>query len=266
MDLQLKGKKALVCASSKGLGLAVAKELYSEGCELVICARNHDELIQAATMIANHAGRTRAPHILVTDLANPSSIKDFAKKAASLLGGSIDILVNNVGGPPPSSAEDTSIDAWRNGFDQIFLSAILLTQAILPQMKEQKFGRIITITSVSVIEPIDHLVVSTAMRTAVTTFMKTLSKEMAPYGITANTVQPGVIHTDRIVNLRKSKAERDGTSLDIEMDKTARAIPVGRLGKPEELADLVAFLASPRSSYITGANIPVDGGMRHSWS
>ena len=264
MDLKLTGKKAIVCAASKGLGLAVASELYREGCELVICARNQTELTHAAALIANHAGRTRAPHTLIADLSSPGTLVDFAHKAMNLLGG-IDILVNNIGGPPPSSAEETTLAAWQKGFEQIFLSASLMTQAVIPTMKEQRFGRILTITSLSVMEPIDHLVVSTAMRTAVTTFMKTLSKELAPYGITTNTVMPGVIHTDRIVNLRKAKAEREGTSLDIEMDKTARAIPVGRLGEPQELADLVTFLASPRAGYITGANIPVDGGMRHSW-
>jgi 3-oxoacyl-[acyl-carrier protein] reductase len=132
-------------------------------------------------------------------------------------------------------------------------------------MKNRHFGRIITITSLSVFEPIDHLVVSTSMRTAVTAYMKTLSKEVAPFGITANTVLPGVIQTDRIMNLRKAKAARDGTTLESEIDKTIKAIPAGRLGKPEELAELIGFLASDHASYITGANIPVDGGMRHSW-
>ena len=162
-------------------------------------------------------------------------------------------------------AESTSLDAWRKGFDQIFLSAVRMTQALVPGMKSQNFGRVITITSLSVVEPIDHLVVSTAMRTAVTTFMKTLSKETAAHGITVNTVQPGVIHTDRIVNLRRAKAEREGSTLEAEITKTAKAIPMGRLGEPKELADLVAFLASPLASYITGANIPVDGGMKASW-
>ncbi len=264
MDLQLKGKKAVVCASSQGLGLAIAKELFAEGANVLICARNESALKLAANEIARHAGRQDLPHVLTADLANPKEILDFSDKSRKILDG-IDILVNNVGGPPPSSAESTTIDAWRTGFDQIFLSATLLTQSMLPAMKEQLFGRIITVTSLSVLEPIDHLVVSTAMRTAVTTFMKTLSKEMAPFGITANTVLPGVIHTDRIVNLRKAKAAREGTSLELEMDKTSKLIPLGRLGRPEELSALVAFLASPRASYITGVNIPVDGGMRHAW-
>ena len=232
MDLGLKGKKAIVCASSKGLGLAVAKELAAEGSSLVLCARNQEELSRAVAEISELTGRGVVPHALVADLSDPKAINDFAMKAMTLLGG-IDILVNNIGGPPPSSAEN--------------------------------YGRIITITSLSVLEPIDHLVVSTAMRTAVTAFMKTLSKELAPFGITANTVLPGVIHTDRIVNLRKAKASRDGTTLAAEMEKSAKAIPMGRLGRPEELAGLVAFLASSRASYMTGTNIPVDGGLRHSW-
>jgi 3-oxoacyl-[acyl-carrier protein] reductase len=265
MDLKLKGKRAVVCAASKGLGLAIAKELYAEGVQLLICARGESELVKAADEIAAYAKRADKPQTLVADLSIPAQAQNFARQAQELLGG-VDVLVNNIGGPPPSSAEATSLDAWRKGFDQIFLSATLLTQAVIPAMKSQKFGRIITVTSLSVSEPIDHLVVSTAMRTAVTTFMKTLSKETAAFGITVNTVQPGVIHTDRIVSLRRSKAERDGTTLESEISKTANAIPMGRLGEPKELADVVTFLASPLASYMTGVNIPVDGGMKSSWN
>lgn len=264
MDLGLKGKKAIVCASSKGLGFAVAKELAAEGCELVLCARNQEDLTRAVAEMKQISGQGSTIHALAADLSDPTAVSEFAKKSINLLGG-IDILINNIGGPPPSSAEATDLDGWRKGFDQIFLSAVMMTKAVLPKMKEQSYGRIITITSLSVLEPIDHLVVSTAMRTAVTAFMKTLSKELAPFGVTANTVLPGIIHTDRIVNLRKAKASRDGTSLDVEMEKSAKAIPVGRLGRPDELAGLITFLASSRASYITGANIPVDGGLRHSW-
>ena len=264
MDLKLKGKKAVVCAASKGLGLAVAKSLFAEGVELLICARNKEDLEKAARSIADFANRTDLPRVVTLDLAKPDSPDKMMSEIEKQLGG-IDILVNNVGGPAPSSAEATTGEAWQTGFEQIFLSATRLTQKVIPLMRANSFGRVITITSLSVVEPIDHLVVSTSMRTAVTAFMKTLSKEVAAAGITVNTVQPGVIHTDRIVNLRKAKATREGSTLEAEMDKTAKTIPMGRLGQPHELADLVTFLASPRSSYITGANIPVDGGAKASW-
>jgi 3-oxoacyl-[acyl-carrier protein] reductase len=230
-----------------------------------MCSRNADDLKLAAEKIARDNSANQPPKYLSVDLSKPDNIGQFAIKARELLG-RVDILINNVGGPPPSSAQATSLEQWQSGFNQIFLSAVLLTQALTPDMKKNKFGRIITLTSLSVFEPIEHLVVSTSMRTAVTAFMKTLSKETAPFGITANTVLPGVIHTERIVNLRKAKAERDGTTLESELEKTKNAIPMGRLGTPEELADIVAFLASERASYITGVNIPVDGGIRHSWT
>jgi len=264
MDLNLTGKKAIICAASKGLGLAAATELHREGCKILICARGESDLKDATTHILQHSGRKEAPMLLAVDLSQPEKVKEFAEQALSLLGG-VDILVNNVGGPQPSSAESTSHKQWNQGFDQVFLSATLLTQALIPTMKSQKHGRIITITSLSVLEPIEHLVVSTSMRTAVTTFMKTLSREVAPHGITVNTVMPGVIQTDRIIQLRKSKAERDGTNLEAELENTRRAIPVGRLGSPQELASLIAFLSSDKAGFITGVNIPVDGGMRHSW-
>ncbi len=262
--MNLKGKKALVCAASKGLGLATATKLHAAGCDILICSRNTADLEAAAKTLAKTHPDKKPPKFLPIDLSKPDNIASFAKDANTALGG-IDILVNNVGGPPPSSAVATSVEDWQTGFNQIFLSSVLLTQAIIPGMKDRRFGRIITITSLSVFEPIDHLVVSTSMRTAVTAYMKTLSKEVASFGITANTVLPGVIQTDRIMNLRKAKAARDGTTLESEIDKTIKSIPAGRLGKPEELAELVTFLASDGASYITGANIPVDGGMRHSW-
>ena len=265
MELNLKGKKAVICAASRGLGFAIASRLHLEGCEILICSRNVSDLKSAAEKIARGNPNAQPPRHLSVDLSKPENIDSFATSAQDLLG-RVDVLINNIGGPPPSSAQGTSKEQWQDGFNQIFMSAVLLTQAFVPRMKEHKFGRVITLTSLSVFEPIEHLVVSTAMRTAVTAFMKTLSRETAPFGITANTVLPGVIHTDRIVNLRRAKAEREGTTLESELEKTKRSIPMGRLGTPEELADLVAFLASERSSYITGANIPVDGGMRHSWT
>jgi 3-oxoacyl-[acyl-carrier protein] reductase len=171
-------------------------------------------------------------------------------------------LINNTGGPTPSSAATTTAEAWRLGYEQLVSATIALTQAVLPGMRERGFGRIITVTSTSVVEPIPMLAVSTAMRSAVTGFCKTLAHEVAAEGVTVHTVMPGVIHTARTEALRKAKAEREKTSLETELEKTRLQIPMKRLGKPEEFADVVVFLASARASYLTGLNIAVDGGAR----
>jgi 3-oxoacyl-[acyl-carrier protein] reductase len=262
MDLQLKNKKALVCASSKGLGKAIARSLAAEGMELYLCARTKETIEATAEEIRKEFGVT--VHSMAIDLAIPSNPAEFAEEVLKTMG-QVDILINNIGGPPPSTAVLTNQEQWMAGFNQVFLSTTNLTSALLPSMKKNGFGRVITVTSLSVLEPIDNLVVSTAMRSAVTTYSKTLAKEVAKDGITVNTVMPGVLHTDRIVNLRKAKAERDGTTLDDEMNKTYQTIPMGRLGKPEELADLVAFMASPKAAYLTGESISVDGGLRKGW-
>jgi 3-oxoacyl-[acyl-carrier protein] reductase len=263
MDLQLRGKKALVCASSRGLGYATAEALAAEGTELCLSARDEKALTEAARRL-EQLYHVRVHHV-AADLSQSGAPEGLARAAQSLLG-QVDILVNNVGGPAPSAAAATGAEAWRKGFEQVFLSSTLLATAVAPGMRERRFGRIVTITSLSVVEPIEHLVVSTAMRLAVTGFAKTLSQEVAADGVTVNTVMPGVIHTQRIEELRQAKATREGSTLDKEMERTAQAIPARRLGRPEELGDLVAFLCSPRAGYITGANIPVDGGLRKSWT
>lgn len=259
MDLGLKGRRALVCAASKGLGLATAMSLAREGADLIICSRQEAEIAETARQITASFGvRVVA---LAADLSTPAGAEALARRAEEAFGG-IDVLVNNVGGPAPSAAASTDTAAWQRGFEQVFLSAATVTRLLIPGMKERGFGRVITITSTSVVEPIDHLVVSTAMRAAVTGFSRTLASEVAPHGITVNTVMPGVLHTGRIEQLRRAKAEREGSSLEAEMAKTAKAIPMGRLGQPEELGDLVAFLASEKASYLTGLNVAVDGGLR----
>ncbi|MBP9708933.1 MAG: SDR family oxidoreductase [Oligoflexales bacterium] len=262
MDLQLSDKKALICAASKGLGFAIAEQLAKEGCEIAICSRNSNELDLAQKKLQS---LSKKPIVaLICDLADPSQVKKLAETLVNKWG-CVDILINNVGGPANSSAEHTSHEQWQKGFEQVFLSCALLTQSLIPTMRMQKFGRVITITSLSVREPIDNLVVSTSMRAAVTTFCKTLAKEVAAAGITINTVLPGVIHTERIENLRRNKAEKAGTTLEYELEQTRTQIPMQRLGQAQELASLVAFLASPLSSYITGENIAVDGGLSKSW-
>lgn len=262
MDLQLRDKRALVCAASRGIGFAVARALAAEGCAVYMCARNENNLNTAAQSIAQETGATIKTGIF--DLSRSDVAAKLADAATTALGGPIDILVNNVGGPAPSAAANTHRSAWEQGFEQIFMSAVSLSQQLLPAMRAQSYGRILTVTSSSVIEPIEHLAVSTAMRAAVTAWMKLLASELAPHGVTVNAIMPGVIHTQRIEELRTAKALRDGTSLQEELAKTERAIPAGRMGRPEEVGDLACFLASPRAAYITGANIAIDGGARKS--
>ncbi len=258
MNLGLTGKKALVCGGSSGLGFAVAEALCREGADVMIVSRSQEKLAEAAQKISSLTGK--APATFACDLSTSAGVAMLTghlKKES----GPVEILVNNVGGPAPSTAAATSAEAWRSGFEQLFMSTASLTQTLLPAMREKKWGRIITITSTSVIEPIDHLAVSSSMRSAVTAFSKTLAREVARDNVTVNTVLPGVIHTARIESLRAAKAEREGSTLQVEMEKTAREIPAGRMGRPEELAGLVTFLASTQASYITGQQIAVDGGL-----
>lgn len=263
MDLQLRGKKALVCAASSGLGYASAASLAAEGVELIICARRNDQLIAAAEKLQTMHHVRVLP--IVADLAKADDVTALSKQVQREFG-HIDILVNNTGGPAPTAAYATEDAAWQNGFNQLFLSATRLTREFLPAMREQRFGRIITITSLSAVEPIEHLAVSNAMRAGVSAFAKTLSREIAAENVTVNTVMPGVIHTPRIEDLRRNTAARKGTTLDEEMRATADTIPSKRMGKPQELGDLVCFLASPRAGYITGQNIAVDGGLSKGWA
>ena len=262
MDFQLKGHNALVCASSRGLGLATAMALAREGVQVFLTARNAEALAAAAAEIRGHTG-VKVEYAAMY-LNSPDAPRRLAKLAQDRLG-RIDILVNNIGGPPPTKATDTTAAQWRAGFEQVFLTAVELTNALLPAMRAAHFGRIITITSLSVLEPIENLVISTAMRLAITGFTKTLATEVAQDGVTVNTILPGVIHTDRIEDLRRAKAERSGTTLAEEMQKTEQLIPAGRLGRPDELAAFVAFLASKQAGYITGTHTPIDGGMRRGW-
>jgi 3-oxoacyl-[acyl-carrier protein] reductase len=196
---------------------------------------------------------------MAADLSNAEEAANVAAKAMTELG-RVDILVNNTGGPPSGPFESHDTEAWLRTYQLLLQSALVLTRAVLPAMKERKWGRIINITSIAVKQPVDGLILSNSMRAAVTGFARTLANEVAETGVTVNNVMPGYTRTDRLVNLATSIAERKGGDIADAYAQWEREIPMKRVGEPREFAALVAFLASDRASYITGTSLPVDGG------
>ena len=257
MDLGLDSKVAFVAAGSKGLGRAVAEELAAEGAQLYLCARGEESLATTCDEIRRASG-TR----VVGMAADVSRAEDVSAAVRSAIGefGKIDILVTNAGGPPSGKFESLTRDKWRDAVELTLMSVVNLTRDVLPGMKERRWGRIINVTSIAVKQPVDGLMLSNSLRSAVTGFAKTLSNEVAPYGITVNNILPGYTRTDRVDQLSDSAAKRDGINREDVLAKWEAEIPMGRLGEPRELGALAAFLASERASYITGASIPVDGG------
>ena len=257
MDLGLRGKVALVAASSKGLGRAVAHELANEGASIAMCARGEDELNRARDEIAKETG---AEVIAIAgDLAKRDEAERIARKALENFG-RVDILVTNAGGPPSVKFEGITPEMWLEAVDQTLMSAINLTRILLPQMRERKWGRIINVTSITVKQPVDGLMLSNSIRAAVTGFARTLANEVARDGITVNNILPGYTRTLRVEQLAQAMAGKEGISADAARAKWEKEIPMGRLGEPHEFAALAAFLASERASYITGTSITVDGG------
>jgi 3-oxoacyl-[acyl-carrier protein] reductase len=257
MDLGLKGKVALVAASSRGLGRAVAEELGAEGADLVLCARDEDALRVVAREIQRRSTVRVLP--LRADLTEPADVLSVTEIGMRELG-RIDILVTNTGGPPAGPFESHSPDAWHLAVRQNLDSVVNLTRAVLPGMKERRWGRIVNITSIAVKQPVQNLILSNSVRAAVTGFARTLANEVAPFGITVNNVMPGYTRTQRVEELARKNASLHGTSPEEEMAVWERETPMGRIGEPRELAAMVAFLASERASFTTGASIPVDGG------
>ncbi|HEX6938771.1 MAG TPA: SDR family oxidoreductase [Longimicrobiales bacterium] len=257
MDFGLEGKVALVAASSRGLGRAVARELAAEGADVVLCARGADALAEAKAEIERETG---ARVVAVTaDVSEPRGVENVVDAGLRAFG-RIDVLVNNAGGPPAGPFESHSPEAWRNATKLTLESAVNLTRAVLPGMKDRRWGRIINITSIAVKQPVDGLILSNSLRAAVTGFARTLANEVAPFGITVNNVLPGYTRTERLVELANATAAREGIAPADAYARWERQIPMGRLGEPREFAAMVAFLASERASYITGVSVPVDGG------
>jgi 3-oxoacyl-[acyl-carrier protein] reductase len=256
MDLALKGKTALVLGGSKGLGRGIADALAGEGVAVAMLSRGQDALDQAAAEIAGRGGRAIG---LSADLAQWLTVENAARVAREQLG-PIDILVNNCGGPPPLRAAGIAPEVWEGQFHAMVLVFIRLTDLLLPEMRQRKWGRIINVASESVIQPIPNLALSNTLRGAVVGWAKTLAGEVAADGITVNTMLPGAFQTDRVVQFQKAASEREGISPEEFLRRSVRSIPVGRFGQPSEFGAAAAFLASPLAGYITGSMIRLDGG------
>jgi 3-oxoacyl-[acyl-carrier protein] reductase len=257
MDLGLKDRVAIIAASSRGLGKACARELAREGATVVICARDADELAAAADEI--HAETGGVVLWMAIDLTDAAQIRHLAEETLRRYG-RIDVLVTNNGGPPTGYFDDMDDETWLAAHELTLMSAVRLIRAVLPAMRVQGWGRIINITSVSVKQPLDDLLMSNVYRPGVVALAKTLATQVAADGITINNVAPGYTSTERVVEIFDARAAKQGRSVEEVMAETTANYPMKRMGRPEELAAVVAFLASERASYITGATIQVDGG------
>lgn len=258
MDLGLREKVAVVAAASKGLGRAVAEELAAEGADLVICARNADALYATRDEIVRD---TRAKvHAVVADVSTLEGIQRVAQEALAHNEGHVDILVNNAGGPPAGPFEKHDWATWQSAVDLTLRSAIELTRWLLPGMRLRRWGRVLNITSIAVKQPVDGLILSNSIRSAVTGWARTLASEVARDGVTVNCVLPGYTRTERVEQLNAATAAREGIDVEEIQRRIEAQIPMRRLGEPREFGALVAFLASERASYITAQSFAVDGG------
>lgn len=240
MDLQLQNKRALIFGSSAGIGYAIAKALKDEGAEIAICSRSSKKIKASALQIG-------ADHHFSCDLSVKGEGQRGVLEATDKMGG-VDILVYNTGGPPGKTFEEVKNDEWNAWFQTLWMGAVDAINTVLPQMKERGFGRIILIASISSKEPVPNLAISNGLRAGLLGLMKTISKEVASYGITVNVILPGLVETERLVELGMNKEENK------------QSIPMKRFGQPEEIASLATFLASEKANYISGQAIACDGG------
>lgn len=257
MDLDLSGKRAVVCGSSQGIGLAGAQALAQLGASITLLARDESALNAArdTLRVENEQEHT----ILVADFAEESNVRSAIASFVKTTGGA-DILINNTGGPPAGPAIDAAPDEFVRAFRMHLVCNQILTQALTARMKERRWGRIVNIISTSVKAPIPGLGVSNTVRGAVASWAKTIATELAPHGITVNNVLPGFTATARLDALIKGRASKNDTTTDAVAESMRAGVPMGRFGEPSEIAAAIAFLCSPAASYITGVSVPVDGG------
>lgn len=257
MDTGLSGRAAFVGGSSKGIGRAIATTLVREGCRVMISSRDEEHLKEAAAAIQAETGHEVS--YVVCDMSKAEDIRSAIAKTAEGFK-RLDVLVNNAGGPPTGTFEDLDDSYWSYAIDQNLMSAVRSVREALPLLKRSGNGRVINITSVAVKQPIDGLMLSNATRVAVVGMAKTLSRELAPFGITVNNVCPGNIATERLMTLIEERARRAGATLEDAVSIEEKRVPMGILGEPSDVANLVVFLASDGARYLTGATIQVDGG------
>ena len=259
MKIDLTGKNALIGGSSKGIGLGIATQLANSGASVCLIARNESKLKEILNQLPNSSNH----NYLIVDFSN---FKEYKIKIEKYIkNNQVDILVNNTQGPPAGNSLSKNIDFYQEAFDLLFKSVVYTTSLVVPQMQKNKWGRIINVTSVSVKEPLNYLVLSNSIRSAVVAWAKTLSVDVGPDGITVNSILTGYFDTERIKELNKEKSKSLKISEAEVLNKMKSLVPASRLGRPEEYGYLVSFLSSDNAAYINGAAIPIDGGLLKSY-
>ena len=259
MKIDLTGKKALVGGSSKGIGLGIATELANSGASVCLMARNESRLKEIVSQLPDSNNHS----YLVVDF---SKFEDFKIKIEEYVkNNQVDILINNTQGPPAGNSLSKNIDSYQEAFDLLFKSVVHTTSLVIPGMQKNNWGRIINVTSVSVKEPLNYLVLSNSIRSAVVAWAKSLSVDLGPHGITVNSILTGYFDTERIKELNKEKSKSLNISETEVLEKMKSLVPASRLGRPEEYGYLISFLSSDNAAYINGASIPIDGGLLKSY-
>jgi 3-oxoacyl-[acyl-carrier protein] reductase len=256
MNLDLTGKTAVVCGSTQGIGWAAAQQLAAMGARIVLIARDEEKLKACLPQLPAQQGQHHT--YLLADFAHPQSVEEAIQKFTG--NNEAQILINNTGGPNPGPAIDAHIDDFRKAFNAHLVCNQILAQALVPGMKKAGYGRIINVISTSVKQPLPNLGVSNTIRGAVANWSKTLAMELGRFNITVNNVLPGATQTGRLEQIIQNKASKMGSSAENVAHEMAEEVPMKRLAEPQEIANAIAFLASPAASYINGINVPVDGG------